>query len=157
MKDKFKLVGTKIVEFSLPNSRGETRSINEFLGKNVVVILLRGIQWPYCRGHLGSLAANYEKYQELNTELYAITADNQENAQKLETKYAKGKFPVYFDEAGDTVKLLKQEWKVLKLGRMPGLLIIDKKGIIQFAYYSDSMSDIPKNEVLFEEIKKIPN
>lgn len=44
MKDKFKMVGNKIPEFSLPNSREETISINSYLGnKNVVVILLRGI------------------------------------------------------------------------------------------------------------------
>lgn len=86
--------------------------------------------------------------------MYAITADKLENAQQLETKYAKGKFPVYYDDAGDTVKLLKQESKILKFGRMPGLLIIDKNGIIQYAYYSDSMSDIPKNEELFEVIDK---
>jgi len=43
MKDKFQLVGTAIPEFSLPNSRGETRNIKDFLGKSVIVILLRGI------------------------------------------------------------------------------------------------------------------
>ena len=44
MKDKFNLVGTKIPEFSLPNSRGETVNVKDFEGnKNVVVVLLRGI------------------------------------------------------------------------------------------------------------------
>jgi peroxiredoxin len=44
MKDKFKMVGTRIPEFSLPNSRGETVNIRDFEGKqNVVVVLLRGI------------------------------------------------------------------------------------------------------------------
>jgi peroxiredoxin len=44
MKDKFQMVGTRIPEFSLPNSRGETINIRDFEGnKNVVVILLRGI------------------------------------------------------------------------------------------------------------------
>jgi peroxiredoxin len=44
MKDKFQMVGTRIPEFSLPNSRGETTNIRDFEGKkNVVVILLRGI------------------------------------------------------------------------------------------------------------------
>jgi len=43
-KDKFQMVGTKIPEFSLPNSRGETVNIRDFEGKkNVVVVLLRGI------------------------------------------------------------------------------------------------------------------
>jgi peroxiredoxin len=38
------MVGTKIPEFSLANSRGETVNIRDFEGKkNVVVVLLRGI------------------------------------------------------------------------------------------------------------------
>jgi peroxiredoxin len=44
MKDKFKLVGTKISEFSLPNSRGETINIRSLENKkNVVIILFRDI------------------------------------------------------------------------------------------------------------------
>jgi peroxiredoxin len=38
---------------------------------------------------------------------------------------------------------------------MPGLLIIDTNGIIQYAYYSDSMKDIPSNEEVFEVLEKI--
>ncbi len=38
---------------------------------------------------------------------------------------------------------------------MPGLLVVDKAGIIQYAYYGDSMSDIPENEILFEILEKI--
>lgn len=53
--------------------------------------------------------------------------------------------------------MLKQEVKPLKLGRMPALLIIDKEGIIRYAYYSDSMSDIPENEVVFEVLKNLNN
>jgi peroxiredoxin len=38
------MVGSKIPEFSLPNSRGDTVNIRDFEGKNnVVVVLLRGI------------------------------------------------------------------------------------------------------------------
>jgi len=51
--------------------------------------------------------------------------------------------------------MLKQEIKPLKLGRMPALLIVDKQGIIRYAYYSDSMSDIPENEDLFKLIKNL--
>jgi len=51
--------------------------------------------------------------------------------------------------------MLKQEVKALKLGRMPALLIIDKQGIIKYAYYSDSMDDIPTNEELFELFKTL--
>jgi peroxiredoxin len=40
MKDKFQIVGKKIQEFSLPNSRGETVNIRNFEGKSKVVIIL---------------------------------------------------------------------------------------------------------------------
>ncbi|MFX0037104.1 MAG: hypothetical protein ACFE9I_15850 [Candidatus Hermodarchaeota archaeon] len=44
MKDKFNLVGTKVKEFSLPNSRGETINIRDFESKrNVVLVLFRNI------------------------------------------------------------------------------------------------------------------
>lgn len=38
---------------------------------------------------------------------------------------------------------------------MPGLLIVDKNGVIQWAYYGDSMKDIPHNEELFEVLEKL--
>ncbi len=43
------------------------------------------------------------------------------------------------------------------MGRMPALLIIDKQGIIKYAYYSDSMDDIPENEELFKILEKLNN
>ncbi len=53
--------------------------------------------------------------------------------------------------------MFHQEIKITKLGRMPGLLIVDKQGIVQYAYYGDSMKDIPDNNTLFEVIDKINN
>jgi len=44
IKDKFQLVGSKIQEFELPNSRGEVVNIRELENKKkVIVILFRGI------------------------------------------------------------------------------------------------------------------
>ena len=158
MKDKFDMVGKKIPEINLPNSREETININQFYGKkNVVVIMLRGIMWPYCRAHIRRLARDFEKFEELNTVLYPITPDKEKNAKKLETKYALNKFPIYYDPKKTVLKMLKQEVNWKKLGRMPALLILDKEGIIQYAYYGNSMKDIPKNIILFEELEKLQN
>jgi len=44
MKDKYDMVGSKIQEFSLPNSRGEHTNIRDLQKRNVVVILLRSIK-----------------------------------------------------------------------------------------------------------------
>lgn len=155
MKDKFNLVGTEISEFSLPNSRNETTNILQFKGKkNVVIVLFRSKSWPYAKAHSKSLRNNLTKFKELDTELYAILPDNLENAKKFESEYAKD-YPVYYDDKKKVNKMLNQEVKPLKFGRMPALLIIDKQSIIRYAHYSDSMDDIPKIEEIFDVLKNL--
>ena len=43
-------------------------------------------------------------------------------------------------------KLYGQQVKLLKFGRMPALLVIDKTGQIQYRHYANSMRDIPPND-----------
>ena len=86
--------------------------------------------------------------------LYPILVDNETNAKKMEQKYAR-KYPIFYDESKKVAELLKQEVRLIKLGRMPGLLVIDKQGIIQYAYYGKNMHDIPDNEEILELLKKI--
>jgi peroxiredoxin Q/BCP len=42
--------------------------------------------------------------------------------------------------------LYGQQVKLLKLGRMPALIVIDKAGQIRYRHYGDSMRDIPAND-----------
>jgi len=74
----------------------------------------------------------------------------------MEEKYAR-KYPVFYDESKEIPDMLNQEVKLLKLGRMPGLLIVDKKGIIRYAYYGENMHDIPENDEILEVLKKLNN
>lgn len=81
------------------------------------------------------------------------------NAIEMEQKHAKGKFPVYYDVMAEVLNKLSQEIKFVEKDneykRMPAVLIVDKEGIIQYAYYGDSTSDNPKIEELLEAVKKI--
>ncbi len=52
------------------------------------------------------------------------------------------------DPGGKVGKLYGQEWNLFKLGRMPALFIIDRKGKIAFAQYAKNMADIPSNAEL---------
>jgi hypothetical protein len=86
--------------------------------------------------------------------LYPILADSEKNAQKLEQKYAKT-YAIFYDKSKGIPNLLKQQVRIIKGGRMPGLLILDKHGIIRYAYYSDSMKDLPKSDEILKVLKKI--
>lgn len=54
------------------------------------------------------------------------------------------------DEDGKLADLYGQEWKLLKLGRMPALFVVDRKGVIAFSQYGKSMSDIPENREMLK-------
>jgi peroxiredoxin len=56
------------------------------------------------------------------------------------------------DADGKFANLYGQEWKLLKLGRMPALFVIDRKGTLAFAQYGKSMSDIPSNREVLKVI-----
>lgn len=151
MKDKFNMIGSPLEHFSLPTSRETVFSSEDLMGqKNMVIVLLRDLRWPYCRAHVGRLRIKYDYFTELDTEIVPILVDKLGNAKEMEMKYAKGKFPILYDEKNQVAKKLNQQVKILKLGRLPGLLIVDKSGIIRYAYYSDNMKDIPKNADILE-------
>ena len=49
----------------------------------------------------------------------------------------------------------EQEVNLFKLGRMPALFVIDLDGMIRYAHYGDSMSDIPPNEEVLAAVDAI--
>jgi peroxiredoxin len=156
MKDIYNWVGQKVPEFELQNTWGNRVNIKSFEGKsNVIIVLIRGLMCVVCRAHLITMMRDLKKFKELDTELYIITADRFENARRLEVFYLKKQAPIYFDTKHEIVTLLKQDVKILTLGRLPAILIVDKKGIVQYAYYGSSFIDIPSNRELIRTLKRI--
>ena len=48
-----------------------------------------------------------------------------------------------------------QEVNIFKLGRMPLVTVLDARGLIRYAHYGASMSDIPSNAELLEVIDQL--
>lgn len=81
----------------------------------------------------------------------AIVVVAPHDAEKVAEYWKKEDLPMIGvpDEDEKLAGLYGQEWKLLKLGRMPALFVIDRKGAVAFARYGTGMSDIPENsEVL---------
>ena len=51
--------------------------------------------------------------------------------------------------------LYGQQVSMIKLGRMPAQMLIDKQGILRYVYYGNSMKDIPSNEEVIRLIEEI--
>jgi peroxiredoxin len=87
---------------------------------------------------------DYKEFESRNAMIVVVAPHAQE---KVAEYWKKEELPMIGvpDEDGRLANLYGQEWKLLKLGRMPALFVIDRKGTLTFAQYGTSMSDIPKN------------
>lgn len=88
-----------------------------------------------------------QDYREFTSRNATIVVIAPHAAEKVAEYWKKEELPMIGvpDEDGKLADLYGQEWKLLKLGRMPALFVIDRKGALVFAQYGKSMSDIPKN------------
>lgn len=95
------------------------------------------------------LHQDFEKFRERDTIVVAV---GPENADSFKNYWEKNNLPFYGlpDENHTVLKLYGQEFKLLKLGRMPAQMIVDKKGILRYGHYGQSMQDIPSNEELLQ-------
>ena len=93
-----------------------------------------------------------QDYKEFMSRNATIVVFAPHAAEKVAEYWKKEELPMIGvpDEDGKLADLYGQEWKLLKLGRMPALFVIDRKGALAFAQYGTSMSDIPKNSEMLK-------
>jgi peroxiredoxin len=100
-------------------------------------------------------ASAFEQLKKHNVELYPITtSDNLEQARELETKYARGKYPIYCDQEKLIFRVLPQDWTRYMADKIPAIFIIDKNGIVRQSFYKDHTKELPKIEELLELVDK---
>ena len=103
---------------------------------------------------MAQLRQDYEKFVEEDTAVVAVGPDSKQNFKDF---WAKHDIPFIglADPDHKVARQYEQEVNLLKFGRVPAQMIIDKSGIVRFVHYADSMSDIPENEDILEKIREI--
>ncbi len=97
---------------------------------------------------------DYEKFTRRNAEILAV-GPNTETAFQQYWENEKITYPGLPDPEHKVAGLYKQEVNLFKLGRMPLVCIVDRKGYIRYVHYGASMSDIPENEILLNVIDEL--
>jgi peroxiredoxin len=105
---------------------------------------------------MAQLRQDYKKFVDRNTEVIAV---GPESAGAFAEFWHEKKMPFtgIADPKHVIADLYGQEVNPFKLGRMPGLFVIDKEGRIRYGHYGSSMSDIPLNSdvlSLLDELNK---
>jgi len=103
---------------------------------------------------MAQLRRDYPEFVKRDAEVIAI---GPEKAEPFANWWRKHDMPFLgLPDPDHTVsKRYGQQVKLLKLGRLPAQLVIDKKGYIRFVHYGVSISDIAENEeilVLLEQL-----
>lgn len=103
---------------------------------------------------MAQLRQDYDQFIKKNSIILVV---GPEDANAFQNYWSENHLPFIGlpDPRQKVLKLYGQQIKLLRFGRMPAQLLIDKRGIVRFAYYGDSMSDIPSNAEMLGLIDKL--
>jgi peroxiredoxin Q/BCP len=103
---------------------------------------------------MAQLRRDYERFVQRDTEVVVVGPEKMRDFQQY---WSKKELPFIGlpDPELKVLNLYGQEFSLLKLGRMPAQAIVDKKGVVRFAHYGHSMSDIPRNNEMLNLLDQI--
>jgi len=103
---------------------------------------------------MAQLRQDYSKFVERDTEVIAVGPDTKKAFREY---WEKNDIPFtgLADPDHNVAQQYDQEVNLLKFGRIPAQLIIDKTGTVHYVHYSNSMSDIPENEAILERLESL--
>lgn len=98
-----------------------------------------------------------QDYQEFTAREAEVVIVGPENAKMFNYVWEKEAMPFVGipDPEHVAADLYNQEVKLLKFGRMPALVVIDKQGQIRYRHYANAMSDIPPNSEILAVLDQL--
>ncbi len=103
---------------------------------------------------MAQLRRDYDEFVKRDTEILVL---GPEDAAAFRQYWQKEDlpFPGLPDPEHSVLTLYGQEVSLLKLGRMPAKMLIDRQGIARMVHYGGSMMDIPPNAEVFELLAQL--
>ena len=89
---------------------------------------------------MAQLRQDYSELTRRQAEVVVVGPDSREATSRY--------FMALPDPTHQVANLYGQEVKLLKLGRLPALMVIDKEGYIRYQHHGNSMRDIPATQEL---------
>jgi len=136
--------GSKAINFKLQDVKGKNVSLNDFIGKKVILLVFSATWCPACNEEIPELKELHNKYGKKGFKV--LDVDIQESQKKVANFVKKKEIPytVLLDLDGTVAR----QYKVRGI---PTLMIIDKKGVIRERSYPPSSRFIPLFEKLLKE------
>lgn len=105
---------------------------------------------------MAQLRQNYDEIIQMDGEVLVV---GPENASAFKEYWDSNDLPFIGlpDPEHKVANLYGQEVNLLKLGRMPAMMIIDKAGRIRYSHYGESMRDILSLDQVYSMLDELAN
>tara|TARA_B100001175_G_scaffold85923_1_gene72164 strand:- start:3 stop:470 length:468 start_codon:yes stop_codon:yes gene_type:complete len=108
-------INSPVPELTLEGTNNITFSINNYVGKNLVIYFYPKDSTPGCTNESIDFKDNYDIFQKLNTEIFGISRDSLKSHEKFKAKYS---FP--FELLSDADEIACNLFDVIKMKNMYG-------------------------------------
>ena len=147
-------IGTKAPEISLPDQNGTIHTLEEYLGKKVILYFYPKDNTPGCTKQACGFAERYPQFMEKGAVVLGISKDSVASHKKFEEKYSLP-FTILSDPELTAIKAYdvwkeKKNYGKVSMGVVRTTYLIDEKGIIIKANDKVKAADDP--EKMLEEI-----
>lgn len=124
-------VGDAAPSFTLSATGGGEASLNDFLGRPLVLVFYPGDDTPVCTKQLTSYNDDLSQFEALNAQVVAISAQSVESHEKFSDKHG-FKFPLL----ADTDKSVAAAYGTLGPLGFPrrSVFVVDADGVVRYAH-----------------------
>jgi len=155
-------IGDKAPQFTLKSNSLEDVSLQDFKGKNNVVLLFFPlVNTSVCEKELCSTRDGLSHYSDLNAQVIAISVDSP-FAQKLWTEKHKFNFPLLSDFNKEVSKAYGAFYDNFLPGKFDFLgvakrsaFVIDKAGVIKYAEVLENAGDEPDYDAIRKALESL--
>jgi peroxiredoxin Q/BCP len=102
---------------------------------------------------MAQLRQDYAQFVARNAEILVVWPDDADAVRDF-CQREKLPFPNLIDPGHEIANRYGQQVKLLKLGRMPALAVLDREGVVRYEHRANSMSDIPGNRTVLDVLER---
>ena len=100
------------------------------------------------------MTKQYQEFKDAGAEIVALIRDSQQAAHDYFQKHHIP-FPCGVDITGQVYHKYEVRSSLLSFGQRPALFVLDRNGIVRFAYLGSQQWEIPSNEKVLEVCRRI--
>jgi len=151
-------IGQKAPDFTLFNTARNEVSLQDFQGKNLIILFFPMAFTSVCTAELCEMRDNISVYSGLNADVVGISVDSPFTLAKFKEDQQ-----LPFELLSDFNKEVSQAYDTyyetfvmnLKGVSKRSAFVIDQNGIIQYAEVLESAGDVPSFQAIQETLKKL--